>query len=70
MPIIHVSQQLYDEIERRRAAIHGTAEQVIVAAIEQTSTESTAQYYRRRFYAVEESDVRWLLRNPEPGAER
>jgi hypothetical protein len=69
MPLIHVSQVVYDEIVRRQDAIRGTAEQVIVAAIEQTSTESTAQYHRRRFYAVEESDVRWLLR-PEPGTAR
>ncbi len=59
MPIIHVSQHLYDEIRRRQDAIHGSAEQVIVAAIEQTSPESTAQYFRRRFYLVPE-DAWWL----------
>ena len=64
MPIIHVSQQLYDEIMRRQDAIRGTAEQVIVAAIEQTSPESTAQYYRRRFYLVPEDP--WWLRRRHP----
>ena len=61
MPYIYVSPSVFAEIERRRAAVQTTAERVITAALEQTSNASTAQYYRSRFYLVDESDARWIL---------
>ena len=62
MPNIYISDVVYAEIRRRMAAVQTTAEGVIVAAIEQTSPQSTAEYYRRRFYLVTPEDAGWIAR--------
>jgi len=61
MPYIYVSDGLYAEIQRRMAAVQTTADGVVTAAIQQTGSQSTARYYRERFYVVPE-DAWWLRR--------
>jgi len=52
VPLIYVSQFVYDEIQRLGAAVQTSAEGVIVAALQQTGPEATARYYRERFYVI------------------